>query len=699
MTSILLCTLGTSWPVIAEAYAFLAPEILPLYRRHPEWEKLLELKNECRLAAPDEIWVCTTQGEQTQKSLQNLLAWRNALPRAPRLRIWQADRTDQLAAREECARMRELIARACLAAHEHAHNGQVMLSLAGGRKTMSADMQWAAGLFGCQALLHVIGDDSRIRQTPPFDGIEQNPALLNRELPEEAAKLVTPLVIGQTARSDLLDLNVDGAGPIRSVLYPLELPESGIAVFHDTLPSLTGELHKRERDSIRLFGNYLLELDRGDPHENWRTFYRLPLRQIEQLRQTHLDKTHRFWLTALPKADLHRHLGGCLDLDAQRAVAQAIWDALTPTQRDQALDGIQPLLEERDWSWDWPTQLKSRGVRSHQCAALLLHAGDERLLWNLWQTTEPRIALKARHPGGFSAYERPGELSGSALLGHPAAIAPYAEAILRQAVNEGLAYVELRGSPQKYQEDGVEFLHLFYRALADAQNREKTNILFRFIIAADRRACDGELQKTITMAVQARQKLPDFVAGLDLAGDEIGRAPEDIAHLFTPAFEACMPITIHAGEGESAESIWQAAYHLHADRIGHGLTLGGRPELAQRFRDRGICLELCPTSNREVVGFWDPQYPESAQYGTYPLMTLWQQGLPLTLCTDNPGISRTTLADEYLAAARMSGEKITLWDALSMIKQGFVHAFLPAQKKEKWLKAIDAQLYQLLTGG
>lgn len=70
------------------------------------------------------------------------------------LRIWQAADTDELATQAECERMRELIARACLKAHAEARGGQVVLSLAGGRKTMSADLQWAAGLFGCQALLH-----------------------------------------------------------------------------------------------------------------------------------------------------------------------------------------------------------------------------------------------------------------------------------------------------------------------------------------------------------------------------------------------------------------------------------------------------------------------------------------------------------------------------------------------------------------
>ncbi|MBK7051985.1 MAG: hypothetical protein IPH54_15430 [Rhodoferax sp.] len=189
-----------------------------------------------------------------------------------------------------------------------------------------------------------------------------------------------------------------------------------------------------------------------------------------------------------------------------------------------------------------------------------------------------------------------------------------------------------------------------------------------------------------------------FCWELDTAGDEGTHNPAALATGFLPAFEACLPITIHAGEGESPENIWQAAYHLHADRIGHGLTLTANPQLAARFRDRGICLELCPSSNREVVGFADPAFPASTGHPAYPLRDFIHAGLPLTLCTDNPGISRTTLAGEYLAAARMTPGGITLWEALALVRQAFVHAFLPSAEREILMKKSDQQVFAFMTG-
>jgi adenosine deaminase len=697
MHNILLCTLGASWAVIPEAYAFLAPERLPLFQNHPEQPVLLDLKNRYDLSAPDEIWVCTTEGAQTQASLRYLQEWLEFRPNPPVLRIWQAEGTDQLAGQEECARIKELIARACLKAHQYAgaRNGQVILSLAGGRKTMSADLQWAGSLFGCRALLHVISAD------PMPDALRQaRPSLLASALPADLAKSIMPLIAGQAARSDLLDIKVDAAGPIRSEDYPLELPSPNQTVkFRISEVSLVAELNQRERASSRLFGNFLQDLSSGERHENWRSLYRLPPRIIQSLRETRINDNHKDWLTKLPKADLHRHLGGCLDTDAQRRVGLAIWQSLAPRQQQEALDLCVPLLKCARWDWGWPKMVNdSSGERSHKTAALLVEATDEQLHANLWRSTRPRLALKQRGRG-FAAYERPGELTGSAVLSHPASIELYAEAVVQQAVAEGLAYVELRGSPQKYGASGLEFLRQFRlaltKALASLPIPRKPQ--FRFIIIVDRRHDAAQVEATLKMAVAAKQEWPDFVVGLDMAGDEKQTRPEAIAHLFTPVFEQCMPLTIHAGEGEDAESIWQAAYHLHADRIGHGLTINDNAKLARRFRDRNICLELCPTSNREVVGYRDPRYPESREYASYPLLELWQKGLPLTLCTDNPGISRTTLADEYLTAAGMTDGKLSQWDALAMIKQGFVHGFMNGDDKEALLKQVDAELYQQLS--
>jgi adenosine deaminase len=556
---------------------------------------------------------------------------------------------------------------------------------------MSADLQTAGGIFGAHAWLHVVGPEPLPAPLKNADDV----LLFTQPLAAELAAAVMPLVVGRGNRNELLDIELDGRR-VHSTAFPLALadpelrwplPEDGAA--------LAREIERRLAEGSRLLGNFLGRLARSEGRENWRSLYRLAPAQIDALRSTALAAAHRDWLARLPKADLHRHLGGALDLAAQRAVGHAIWDALAAPVRASALACVRHLLDARsDWPWDWPEQLKG-GERAACAAALLVEAGDAQLERNLYGVTEPRLRLKDT-PRGFAAYERPGELTGSAALTHPAAIEPYAQALVAQARAEGLAYVELRGSPYKYRPaDPASFLHELRAALARACEAQADAPRFGFVWILDRRQRDT-MPVVIAQAVAAHGALEGFLLGLDLAGAEGTFRPEELAHHFTPAFRECLRITIHAGEGERAENIWQAAYHLHADRIGHGLTILDNAPLAERFRDRGVCIELCPTSNREVVGFRDPAIADSRGLPAYPLRGLLDAGLPLAICTDNPGISRTTLADEFIAAARMGGP-LTLWEALALARQAFVHSFLLAAARERLLAEADARVFQCVS--
>lgn len=687
--NILVCTLGSSWAVVPEVFGLIAPGRLDLFANHPDRAALEVLRETHSLAEPDELWIVTTEGTQAARSLGALREWWRLIGAPIPLRVWTARGTDQLATQAECDHIRELIYRVVMLAAEHAGAaGQLVLSLAGGRKTMSADLQSAGSTFGAHAWVHVVGPDPL-----PEEMKAATPERFISALPGRLAGSVRPVVVGSGSRNEVLDVEVDGVR-VDAAHFPLPLATLDCGW---PMPSngtkLMQEIARRQREGSRLFGNFLAAVASAEHHENWRSLYRLPPSRIEALRQSPIDASARGWLALLPKADLHRHLGGCLDLPAQRRVGRAIWSALTRAERAQALDVVASLIGSRsDWPWDWPGRLVG-AQRAANCAALLVEADDAQLVRNLYDVTEPRFELRDS-TRGFGAYERPGELSGSAVLTHPAALEPYAAALVEQARAEGLAYVELRGSPHKYRRaDPGGFVQELDAALRRATGTKGPR--FGFIWILDRRQRD-RIASTIVQAVAARERHDDFLFGLDVAGDETAERPEQLASSFIAAFRACLKITIHAGEGESAQNVWEAAYHLHADRIGHGLTLLDNPRLAARFRDRGICVELCPTSNREVVGFRDPLVPESIDREPYPLRGMLDAGLPLTIATDNPGISRTTLGDEIVAAARMTERSLTQWEALALLRQGFVHAFLPAAERDAVLKRAEKRVHELV---
>ena len=128
------------------------------------------------------------------------------------------------------------------------------------------------------------------------------------------------------------------------------------------------------------------------------------------------------------------------------------------------------------------------------------------------------------------------------------------------------------------------------------------------------------------------------VAALDLAGAEALFPTAKYRELFAKAKEYGIPFTIHAGEADGAESV-RLAVEYGAARIGHGTRSYEDPELLKVLSEKGIFLEMCPTSNRMTHAVPDMK--------DYPLIPYLEQGIRVTLNTDDMGIEGITLADEF----------------------------------------------------
>jgi adenosine deaminase len=134
---------------------------------------------------------------------------------------------------------------------------------------------------------------------------------------------------------------------------------------------------------------------------------------------------------------------------------------------------------------------------------------------------------------------------------------------------------------------------------------------------------------------------------LGLGGIESGHPPELFQEAFARARAAGLPAVPHAGETGGAESVRAALTALKAQRIGHGVRCLEDPELVAELRDRQIPLEVCPTSN-VCIGV-APSLDE------HPLPRLLDEGLYVTINSDDPPMFNTTLTDEYMRAAQILG--------------------------------------------
>jgi adenosine deaminase len=139
---------------------------------------------------------------------------------------------------------------------------------------------------------------------------------------------------------------------------------------------------------------------------------------------------------------------------------------------------------------------------------------------------------------------------------------------------------------------------------------------------------------------------PRGIVGVDIAGPRPGGRRYDyrqVAPMIETARAAGLGVTIHVGEegGDvGREEIAEVVEALRPDRIGHGILAAGDGELMRELRDRGIVLELCPTSNLLTKALAD----EEAVRATF--RTFVEHGVRFTIATDGPEMMRTHLRDE-----------------------------------------------------
>jgi len=108
------------------------------------------------------------------------------------------------------------------------------------------------------------------------------------------------------------------------------------------------------------------------------------------------------------------------------------------------------------------------------------------------------------------------------------------------------------------------------------------------------------------------------------------------------ALDNGLPVVAHAGETCGPEVIWDSLNFAKSVRIGHGVRCLEDPSLVAHLRDTQTPLEVCPSSNVCLGVF--PSWPE------HPLKKLMDEGLYVTLNSDDPPMFSTTLTDEFARA-------------------------------------------------
>lgn len=217
---------------------------------------------------------------------------------------------------------------------------------------------------------------------------------------------------------------------------------------------------------------------------------------------------------------------------------------------------------------------------------------------------------------------------------------------------DGVRYVEIRWGPRLHLAGGLPLEDGIAAVVRGATRAATaTGVAVRLICTAIR---SHEPADNVRLAETAARFRGAGLTGFDLAGPEAAY-PDPLLH--RRAFEAAraggLGITVHAGEWGGAGQV-RRALELEPARIAHGAPAADDPALVELLRERGVCLDVCPTSNVQagiVPGI-----------GAFPLALLHRAGVPVTLSTDDSTVSDLTLSEEYVRAVEQIGITLAeLW--------------------------------------
>ncbi|HWB82639.1 MAG TPA: adenosine deaminase [Bryobacteraceae bacterium] len=190
---------------------------------------------------------------------------------------------------------------------------------------------------------------------------------------------------------------------------------------------------------------------------------------------------------------------------------------------------------------------------------------------------------------------------------------------------------------------------------------EGSSIEVRWILDAVRQFGAGHAMQVAELAAERVNK---GVVAYGIGGSEERGPAEWFTEVFAFAKRSGLRLTAHAGEGTAPESVW-AALKLGAERIGHGISSIGDPQLVRYLREHDIPLEICITSNL-VTGV-------VKRIEEHPIRQLFDAGVPIVLNSDDPAMFRCTLTDEYRLAASQFG--FSEAELRTIAENGFRYAF------------------------
>lgn len=211
----------------------------------------------------------------------------------------------------------------------------------------------------------------------------------------------------------------------------------------------------------------------------------------------------------------------------------------------------------------------------------------------------------------------------------------------------------------------------------------------RFVAQVSRTGANDQIFGQLVAAFEMAAATPEIVAvnlsspeddSRAIANYDLHMAMLDFLHTqYTASGTSPLHVTLHAGEltpaflpaGSTANTfhIRSAVEVGHAERIGHGIDVLSETDssgLLAEMAASDVMVEVCLSSNDQIL---------EVRGSAHPLASYLAAGVPVALATDDQGVSRSSMAGEYLRAVQ--DQHLSYRQLKTLARQSLEHAFLP----------------------
>lgn len=243
--------------------------------------------------------------------------------------------------------------------------------------------------------------------------------------------------------------------------------------------------------------------------------------------------------------------------------------------------------------------------------------------------------------------------------------------LVEDLAKDNVIYAEIRFAPIFHTQENLTLEEVVNAVLEGLKSyKVKTNL----ILCMMRNSTNEENKKIIDLAIKYKNK---GVCAIDLAGDESRYPTYYFRDLFEYARKNNILFTIHAGEAGKLLDL-EDAIEYQTTRIGHGIKAVENIDIIKTIKEKQITLEICPTSNIQthVVD----------SYPNHPIKKLYDNGVKITINTDNRTVSNISLSKEYELLHKYFN--FTKDDFITFNINAIHSSFLSQREKEELLKRI-----------